>query len=295
MAFLQGLFGPPNIEGMASKGDVDGLIKALGYKKDASVREAAAEALAKMGATAVEPLMSFLKSSVEEETTQVACKALAKIGTPAIKPLVTALADEGFRPKAVFALAEIGAPAVAPLIDAMASSGPPWQRRAGAAVALGMLGSKLEDAALRGLIVDELACSGVYFGTERGRPESWPKGRTGTYSDPKISENCFQSLLWIGDVRALRLMALVGFGREYTRQNSLAEQVFRGIAEKAGRRAIGPIIEILKGVEWDNPEQIIVFWSEPTQRVIFEVLRGITGENFGDEVAMWEQWWEKQQ
>ena len=56
MSFLQRLFGPPNVKELESKGDVEGLIKALGYKKDRQVQFGAARALGKIGdARAVEP------------------------------------------------------------------------------------------------------------------------------------------------------------------------------------------------------------------------------------------------
>ena len=41
------LFGPPNIEKLENKDDINGLIKALGYKKDLSIRVAAAKVLSK--------------------------------------------------------------------------------------------------------------------------------------------------------------------------------------------------------------------------------------------------------
>jgi HEAT repeat protein len=50
------LFGPPNVEKMKARRDVNGLIKALRYRKDKGVRQAAAEALVKIGAPAVEVL-----------------------------------------------------------------------------------------------------------------------------------------------------------------------------------------------------------------------------------------------
>ena len=43
-----GFFGPPNVEKMASKGDIEGLIEALNYEKDSLIRLAAAHALGKM-------------------------------------------------------------------------------------------------------------------------------------------------------------------------------------------------------------------------------------------------------
>lgn len=62
MSFLQGLFGPPNVEKLAARRNVNGLVKALNYEKDVQVRCAAAEALGKIGdAHAVESLVAALK------------------------------------------------------------------------------------------------------------------------------------------------------------------------------------------------------------------------------------------
>jgi len=74
------LFGPPNVGDMEAKGNVKGLIKAMGYKKDADIRRAAAEALVRMGrgqeaadalanppdARALEPLAVLLKHRKQE-------------------------------------------------------------------------------------------------------------------------------------------------------------------------------------------------------------------------------------
>jgi HEAT repeat protein len=57
-----GLFGPPNIEKMKAKRDVEGLIKALAYKsgyicEEFEVRKAAADALGQIGdIRAIQPL-----------------------------------------------------------------------------------------------------------------------------------------------------------------------------------------------------------------------------------------------
>jgi HEAT repeat protein len=59
-----GLFGPPNVSKLGAKGDDMGLIKALTYQKDASVRRLAAFALGKIGDDrAVKPLVAALKDS----------------------------------------------------------------------------------------------------------------------------------------------------------------------------------------------------------------------------------------
>jgi len=43
------LFGPPNVAKLEAKRDVKGLIQALAYPKDSTVRVAAAEALDRLG------------------------------------------------------------------------------------------------------------------------------------------------------------------------------------------------------------------------------------------------------
>ena len=56
-----GLFGPPNVEKLKAKGDVPGLIKALGRQKDSALRQAASTALGHLrDACAVEPLIRRL-------------------------------------------------------------------------------------------------------------------------------------------------------------------------------------------------------------------------------------------
>ena len=79
MSFLQGLRGPPDIERLKANGDVKGLIKALSYRSNATIREDAAQTLLEMGkrkdalnvlcemndARAVEPLVVLLNSTDE--------------------------------------------------------------------------------------------------------------------------------------------------------------------------------------------------------------------------------------
>jgi HEAT repeat protein len=157
------LFGPPNIEKMRARRDVKGLIKALGYKKDTDVREAAAEALdelgwqpdkseigaaywvvrrqwgkcVEIGAPAVEPLLAALKDA--RNVARWAAGALAEIGAPAILPLRAALSDaENVARWVAGALVEIGAPAVEPLIAALKDADK--EVRGTAAEALGKIG-----------------------------------------------------------------------------------------------------------------------------------------------------------
>lgn len=141
------LFGPPNIQKLKAKGNMKGLIKALGYRKDASVSQAAAVALGtldwepdkdevgtlywikrrrwdkcvEIGELAVIPLIVTLKDEESnEEVRQGAVEVLGQIGdSRAVKPLIAALKDENkdVRTNAAKALGQIGdVQAVQPLI-----------------------------------------------------------------------------------------------------------------------------------------------------------------------------------
>jgi HEAT repeat protein len=99
---------------------VEPLIAAL-KDTDKDVRQAAAVALGKIGdARAVEPLIAALKDE-ERDVRAVATEALVKIGTLAVEPLIAALKDRDSDVRqAAYVLGEIGdARAVEPLIAAL--------------------------------------------------------------------------------------------------------------------------------------------------------------------------------
>jgi HEAT repeat protein len=116
------LFGPPNVEKLKEKGDVFGLIKALGHK-EASLRKDAAMALGEVGdVRAVEPLIAALKEKspdvgryvrvLHSQVRRAAAGALGKLGdTRAVDPLIAALVDPEVRSAARAALAKLVSPA----------------------------------------------------------------------------------------------------------------------------------------------------------------------------------------
>ena len=88
------LFGPPNIEKLKEKRNVKGLIKALGYEKDESVRNAAVDALKEIGDPAVDGLISSLADN-NSYVRIGAAGALGDIGSPkAVEPLCKVLENE---------------------------------------------------------------------------------------------------------------------------------------------------------------------------------------------------------
>jgi HEAT repeat protein len=117
-----GLFGPPDVAKLKAKGDVPGLIKALGYDADPSVRREAAAALGGLGdARAVEPLSAALRNPNWEHDwrdSAAASEALGRLGEPAVGALISAFAyhSKVVRIGAAEALGTIGRPAVQPLI-----------------------------------------------------------------------------------------------------------------------------------------------------------------------------------
>jgi HEAT repeat protein len=127
MSFLNRML-QPDVEKLEAKGDVEGLLKALEYKKSTGVRSHAARALGRMReARAVQPIIAAFRA-MDEPTgvdrmmfAMFAEPALADIGAPAVMPLLATLkdSDQGVRAFAEVALAKIGAPAVEPLIAAL--------------------------------------------------------------------------------------------------------------------------------------------------------------------------------
>jgi len=115
----------PNVEKMENKRNIKGLTKALRYK-DLDVRSAAAEALARIGAPAVELLIETMK----EKDSSVRVLAVMTLGrlrdARALEPLIQALRDEDreVRLQAVGALVGIGKPGVEPLIQTLKDKDP---------------------------------------------------------------------------------------------------------------------------------------------------------------------------
>jgi len=140
---------------IGDSGAVEPLIAALKNNEYSGVRWKAAEALSKIGNSAVEPLIATLQYP-DDDVRWKAAIALGEIGNPdAIDPLILLLSDDDrfVRSRAAHALSMIGEPAVEPLIHALKKGDPGV--RWGAALALGKIKNPLAVEPLIFALADE--------------------------------------------------------------------------------------------------------------------------------------------
>jgi HEAT repeat protein len=152
------IFGPPDPAKLEASGDVSGLIRALGYEKDAGIRAASAKSLGRIGdSRAVEPLIAVL-ADARREVRRAAVEALSLIGNPrAVESLLRVLKDSDpiVRQTAASAVGKVGAPAVEPLMGALTDT--TAGVRQAAARALGTIGDPRAIEPLGGALTDSTA------------------------------------------------------------------------------------------------------------------------------------------
>src|SRR5688500_11977735 len=95
---LSGSLYTDDIRKMREESNIKGLIKALKYEADSSVRKAAAEALGEIkDVRAVEPLIAILQD-IDRDVAMAAAEALGEIkDARAVEPLILALDDQAGR------------------------------------------------------------------------------------------------------------------------------------------------------------------------------------------------------
>ncbi|MCZ7550918.1 MAG: HEAT repeat domain-containing protein [Anaerolineales bacterium] len=255
MSFLQDLF-KPNVEKLKATHDVKGLIKALDYKKDASIREDAIEALV--------AILGY--DDIREEV----ANALVKIGAPATEPLVTALQDgnvnvrnaaisvlekTGWQPSkdessAIYWIAkrewneciEIGSPAIEPLITALKYE---IGDRDGVAEALSKIGNpaiepliaELQDGLIREGVVDVLAKIGI--------PAVKPLGAALKNGRRNVKLSVIKVLSEIADSRSVELLI------ESLRDEDISVRLdaINALGKIGDPRALDALISMLKDME----------------------------------------------
>lgn len=147
-------FGPPDVVRLAEKADVKGLLRVLSREKDASLRAAAAQALAELApAEALETLVAAL-GDPSPEVRQAAVGALAALGGEAVvEPLIGVAndADEGVAQEALRALGALGDARAVESLLALAEGERPYLREL-AAASLAALGEPAMEALARLLL-----------------------------------------------------------------------------------------------------------------------------------------------
>ena len=282
------LFGPPDVGQLKANRDVKGLIKALGYNADAGVRRAAAAALGELGdPRAAEALVSALKSNEWQSDwhdTSAATDALVRLGAAAVGPLVEVLAwhSKVVRVSAAGALAAIGRPAIEPLIGLLGDSDletretagqilaeigpdagdalvaalrdPAPGRRQRAARALGEIGDPRAVAALCGALGDPI--SGVRQTAARSLGEiadpraADPLANALRDADPAVHKAAALSLAEIRDPRAVEPLLPEVWGPK--------PQPAIDALVKVGEPAVGPMIARLVDLRARGEEAWIV-------------------------------------
>ncbi|MBN1428488.1 MAG: HEAT repeat domain-containing protein [Anaerolineae bacterium] len=116
-------FSPPNIDALKKKGNVQGLIRALNYKKDPAVRQVAAKVLGEIGdSIAVEPLIEIAIGNDSKELRITAVDSLGMLGDErAVEPLLMlrSSSDSFVYANVEKSIRSIGDPAVDLLIGAL--------------------------------------------------------------------------------------------------------------------------------------------------------------------------------
>jgi hypothetical protein len=291
----------PNVQALFAGGDIEGLIAIVKEAEDPLLRDEAIQALCLGGEPAAWALVEVLLTTNQPQMEQISLRILGRLGAAALRPLMTHLPEPESQPYLIEALVEIGAPAVEPLIRTVGLSSAPIAARVAAAQALGETGAHLDNPALRMRIIELLVCAGAIFTSAEGaplsaRPVGWPVSYSWVSPHPQLEQPCFQSLVRIGDLRALPLLALIGFSDPVKvelsppgtveRTNILAEQAFREIVHNAGTRAAGVILDIL---EWDHPPAIDRRWPI-TRAGLFLLLCQVTSRDYGQNLSAWERW-----
>lgn len=179
----------PDVERLRERRDVDGLVRALGFRGDLAVRRAAAqaliscgreaapacvdaleeaglregaiEALIGIGPPALDALIQALKSTRSADARMAAARALAGIGSLAVEPLAAMLRHPSVsvQEAAATALAELREFAVEPLVRMVTSSVEPDYVRRSATLALGRIGGEQVVAVLTAVQARDRAAS----------------------------------------------------------------------------------------------------------------------------------------
>lgn len=237
----------PDIARLKARGDINGLIHAMGYE-DLNLRMEAMDALGDLAEPrAIDPLIEVLK---EEDYTLRMCasNALRKIGAPAVPRLVAAFHSRSdfMRATAVDILARIGAPAIPALIDGLKDLDPLARLSAVRTM------EKINDPRLAAPLAAALKDShpGVRASAARGLGHFAPRGLDDMIAmardpDLEVRKAVAESLGQIRDLKTIEpLIALLQDADDGVR--SLAAESL----ERKGKDALPSLLMMMKS--WDH-------------------------------------------
>ena len=242
------LFGPPNIEKLESKADIEGLIKALAYTKDSAIPIAAAEAMGRLcrkGDTFPVRRLANQIHSQDPELRQAALLAVGQIGdSEATNDAVMALeqeTDSRVWGAAVFALAQIGDEKALKTLDALFIANHPEQHKA-AAAALDQFGwQPVHDrlSAWYWLAKEDLDAL-----EDLGDIVMAPLSTRLFNRDPKVCSRAADIMVLLGDIAVAPLIKALDTADPYLRQQSA-----RALGEIGDPRAVKPLLALLEDRE----------------------------------------------
>lgn len=187
----------PDIKKMEKEKDIKGLIRAMGYDNDESIRKEAAFVLGKI-TDSQSPIYT-----IRNENTKLRDESLSKL---TVENLINSLKDENWniRMNAAKSLCEMGEPAVEKLIDSLKDKD--WQVRWYAAEILGEIGDIKGVKPLINVLNDEnngVQSNSVIALVKIGEPGVEILIDNLTIKDRQILEHIAEILGEIGDVRGI--------------------------------------------------------------------------------------------
>ncbi len=213
-----GLFGPPNVQQLKAKRDVQGLFKALGYQKDWHVRASAAQALGELGDRhAVEPLIASLKES-DGNVQQAAAQALGQLGdTRAVEPLIASLEFKWMQPYYFF-VQRAAVQALGKLKD---------RRAVDPLIALINIKSRQNEVKL----------------VQRAAAEA-----LGNFGDSRAMEPL---IVLLKDIHASAFIRVEGPSGDFQADNDLLKALARALGQIGDARTVEPLLSILKAPAYE--------------------------------------------
>lgn len=267
MSFLQGLFGPPDIEKLKGKGDVEGLIKLLDYQKEATIPPKAAQALGELrDARAVEPLVKLLP---EQHMRMAAIEALGKIGDGrAVEPLIAILEMQGaehanVRKGVMTSLEAIGKPAVIPLIFLLQSGFRPM--REVAAQTLGRLGDPRAAEPLAAALRDEHESVQEAAAAALGHLD-WQPGASEAGAAYFIYRGEWEKCIEMGEPAVKPIFAAFLEGNQETQKCAIRALI------KIGGPAAEPLIAAINGY---NPRPVVEMATQTVREIGVEAVEAL--------------------